>query len=130
MKKILLFVALLGAAGVTHAEWSQVGHSAKDMTLYVDHESRADSGHGTVVMWHLTDYAVMQEFEGRKFLSMKGQDEYDCSKDLSRELLHFWHPDPMGNSQMVHAVYKPTPWVQPEAGSLQRALMQLACKKK
>jgi hypothetical protein len=30
---------------------------------------------------------------------------------------------------MVHAAYVPTAWMKPEAGSVQRTLMQIACKK-
>lgn len=129
MKKYLLVVALVGLSSAAYADWTKVDYSASDMSLYIDNESRVDSGHGTMVMWHLTDYAASQSLGDKKFRSMKGKDEYDCSKDVSRELLHFWHPDAMGNSQMVHAAYVPTAWMKPEAGSLQRALMQIACKK-
>lgn len=129
MKKFLLLAALMGLTATAHADWSKVELSNSDMTLYIDAESRVESGHGTMVMWHLTDYATSQNLGDKKFRSMKGKDEYDCSKDVSRELLYFWHPDPMGNSQMVHAAYVPTAWMKPEAGSLQRALMQIACKK-
>lgn len=129
MKKFLLVAALVGLSSAAYADWTKVDYSASDMSLYIDNESRVDSGHGTMVMWHLTDYSASQILGDKKFRSMKGKDEYDCSKDVSRELLHFWHPDAMGNSQMVHAAYVPTAWMKPEAGSLQRVLMQIACKK-
>lgn len=129
MKKFLLLAALLSSTATAYADWSKVELSNSDMTLYIDTESRVESGHGTMVMWHLSDFATSQSLGDKKFRSMKGQDEYDCGKDVSRELLYFWHPDPMGNSQMVHAAYVPTAWMKPEAGSVQRTLMQIACKK-
>ena len=129
MKKFLFIAALLGLSSAAYADWSKVDHNGSDMALYIDVESRVDSGHGTMVMWHLSDYATSQSLGDKKFRSLKGQDEFDCGKDVSRELLYFWHPDPMGNSQMVHAAYVPTAWMKPEAGSVQRTLMQIACKK-
>lgn len=129
MKKFLLIASLFVLSSAAHADWSKVETNNSDLTLYVDYESRVDSGHGTMVMWHMTDYAIAQSLGDKKFRSMKGKDEYDCAKDVSRELLYFWHPDPMGNSQMVNAAYVPTAWLKPEAGSLQRELIQIACKK-
>jgi hypothetical protein len=130
IKKILLLTALFSTLSSAHADWSKIEHSDKQATLYVDFETRADSGRGTIVMWHLVDYAAPQDLGGKPFRSAKGQYEYDCAKDLSRELMYFWHPDPMGNSQMVNAAYVPTAWITPIAGSTERALMQLVCKPK
>lgn len=130
IKKFLLLMALSGMLGSAHADWSKITHGDKQATLYVDYETRADTGRGTIVIWHLADYAVPQDLDGKSYRSAKAQFEYDCSKDLSRELMYFLHPDPMGNSQMVHAAYKPSPWVTPIAGSIERTLMPIACKSK
>ena len=130
IKKILLLLALSAMLGSAHADWSKIEQSDKQVRLYVDYETRADSGRGTIVLWHLVDYAVPQNLDGKPFRSAKGQFEYDCVKDQSRELMYFWHPDPMGNSQMVNAAYKPTAWVTPVADSIERALMQLVCRPK
>ena len=130
MKNITLLLSLLCLYTSAHADWTKVEHAAKDPALYVDAETLKPSGHGTMVLWHLIDHAATQQFEGKNFRSMKGQDEYDCAKGASRELLHFWHTDPMGNSAMVHAAYVPTGWLAPAAGSTGDALLQIACKAK
>ncbi len=133
MKTIFLSVSLfftLFAAANAHADWVRVEHAGKELSLYLDPDTREDSGHGTTKMWHLLDYPVAQEIDGKAFSSMKGQDEYDCAKGLSRELLHLWHRDAMGNSQMVNAAYVPTAWLAPESGSVGQTLLQLACKAK
>ena len=130
IKKILLLMLMSGMIGSANADWSKIEHGDKQLTLYVDHETRADSGRGTLVIWHLADYAEPQNLDGKAYRSIKAQYEYDCVKDLTRELMYFWHPDSMGNSQMVHAAYYPGVWNTPIAGSIEHSMMQLVCKKK
>ena len=127
MKKILLLLTLFCAATAAHADWTRLEHADKTLTLYADMETRKDSGSGTILIWHLVDYQSSQDFEGKSFRSIKGQDEYNCAKGVSRELMHLWHKDTMGNSQMVQATYVPTAWLPPEAGSIRQTLMQTVC---
>lgn len=128
-KKILLLIALCACVGSSQAGWSKIEHSDNQLALYVDDESRTDRGHNMIVIWHLVDYAAPQDLNGKAFRSAKAQFEYDCNQDLTRVLMVFWHPDPMGNSQMVNAVYKPGAWSKPVAGSIERTLIQHVCKK-
>lgn len=129
MKNPLLpMLAMLTLAGAAHAEWTLVDHASKDVTLYVEKESHKPTGRGSVVMWHLVDYAAVQDYEGKPFRSIKGQDEYDCGKGLRRDMLHFWHQDGMGNSHTVQVTYTPGPWAAPSAGSIEYSLMRAACR--
>ena len=130
MKKILLLLTLFCAATAAHADWTRLEHADKALTLYADMDTRKDSGNGTVTIWHLVDYTTSQDFEGKSFRSIKGQNEYDCAKGVSRELMHLWHQDAMGNSQMVQATYVPTAWLPAEAGDIKQTLIQAACGKK
>lgn len=130
MKKFLLLLSLFCAATAAHADWTRLEHADKTLALYADTDTRKDSGNGTVLIWHLVDYQSAQDFEGKSFRSIKGQNEYDCTKGVSRELMHLWHRDSMGNSQLVQATYVPTAWLPPEAGSITQTLMQVACGKK
>ena len=131
MKKTLLPVlAALSLAGPAYAEWTRINHPSGDVTLYVEKESHKPTGRGSFVMWHLVDYATAQDYEGKPFRSIKGQNEYDCAKGLRRDMLHLWHQDAMGNSHMVQAAYKPGPWIAPSEGSIEHSLFRAACADK
>jgi hypothetical protein len=127
IKKLSLLVMLSGVVGWAHADWVRVEHSAKELHLYIDAETRQDSGHGSIVMWHLVDFNSDQDYNGKPFRSIKGQDEYDCGQGLRRDVFHLWHQDNMGASHMAHAAYKPGPWTTPSQGSVEQTLMRLAC---
>lgn len=127
MKKILLLLSLFCAVTVAHADWTRLDHADNSLTLYADMETRKDTGNGTVMLWHLADYQAPQSFEGKAFSSIKGQNEYNCAQGLSREMMHLWHQDKMGNSQLVQATYVPTAWLSPETGSIKQTLMHTVC---
>ncbi|MEY4467084.1 MAG: hypothetical protein RIR21_877 [Pseudomonadota bacterium] len=128
-KKLFCLLALCSVTGWVHADWSRVEHSSKELSLYVDSETRQDSGRGTIVLWHLVDFKSNQDLSGSPYRSIKGQDEYDCEKGVRRDMFHLWHQDSMGASTMVHAAYKPGPWTTPAQGSVEQTLMRLACSK-
>ena len=128
-KKLYLLLALCCVTGWVHADWSRIEHSSSELSLYVDSETRQDSGRGTIVLWHLVDFNANQDFSGAPYRSIKGQDEYDCEKGMRRDMFHLWHQDNMGASNMVHAAYKPGPWTTPTQGSVEQTLMRLACSK-
>jgi hypothetical protein len=129
-KHVSLLVMLFAMAGFARADWVRVDHSAKDLSVYIDAETRQDSGHGSIVMWHLVDFNANQDYGGKPFRSIKGQDEYDCEKGARRDVFHLWHEDSMGASNMVHAAYKPGPWTTPTQGSVEQTLMRLVCARK
>ena len=128
-KKFYLLFALCSVTGLVHADWSRIEHSSKELSLYVDSETRLDSGRGTIVLWHLVDFKANQDLSGSPYRSIKGQDEYDCEKGMRRDMFHLWHQDSMGASNMVHAAYKPGPWTTPTQGSVEQTLMRLVCSK-
>ncbi len=128
MKKILL-LALLGLSLSAHAGWTNVEFVGDEVTLHVDMATLKDTGHGTAEMWYVINYASVQKVDDKPFRSIKGQSEYDCAKGMSREMLHLWHIDPMGNNKLVQFSHAPNAWIVPEAGSIEQTLMQVACKR-
>lgn len=129
-KKILVLIAMAILAGAAHADWIRIEHGETSVSLYIDQDSRLPSGRGSIVMWHLVDYATAQDYEGKPFRSIKGQNEYDCGQGTRRDLLHLWHQEAMGNSHMVQAAYVPGPWTAPAEGSIEHTLLRVACLKK
>lgn len=130
MKRILLSVVLASAAAGAHADWTKVDHPSKELSLYIDRDTLKTAGVGIMQMWHLVDYGQAQQIDGKPFLSVKGQDEYDCDKQMRRDVLYLWHEGPMGNSHNVKAAYKPGPWTKPEPGSYDESLLAIACPAK
>lgn len=130
MKRILLSVVLASAAAGAHADWTKVDHPSKDFSLYIDRDTLKPAGVGIMQMWHMLDYAQAQQIDGKPFRSVKGQDEYDCDRQVRRDILYLWHDGPMGNSHNVKSAYKPGPWIKPEPGSPSEALLAVACPAK
>ncbi|MEY3720345.1 MAG: hypothetical protein RL618_864 [Pseudomonadota bacterium] len=128
MKKISLMLAALVMSAAAHADWSRIEHPSKEYALYIDKETLQPSGVGTILLWHLLDYTIAQDYDGKPYLSMKGQIEYDCEKGIKRDQMHLRHKDGMGNSNMVHVAYTPGPWGPPAAGTHEQTLMRLVCK--
>ena len=129
MKKIFATVTLALLATQAHADWVRVDHPSDQLAVYIDRDSLKSVGVGIVQMWHLYDYKAAQDLSGQAYMSVKGQDEYECDKGARRDMLSFYHTGGMGNNKMVQAVYKPGPWVKPEAGSVDEALVRIACAK-
>lgn len=130
MKKTLLTMLLACISVAAHADWTRMTHGATDFVLYVDHETRQDTGGGTVKLWHLVDYAAEQDLNGRPFRSIKAHDEYDCSRGMRRDIMHVWHADNMAGGMMLKAAYKPGPWSAPTESSIEQTLMRLVCTPK
>lgn len=127
MKKILLSVALLAAAASAHAEWQRIEAPFTDVTLYVNHETAKKTGERRVVLFHILDYKSLQERDGREFRSEMFSREYDCIKQSYSGKGHTWHKGQMGADKMVLFSEGSWYWAQPEAGSVDEALMKHAC---
>ncbi len=129
MKKIFATLSLALLATQAHADWARVDVAADQLAVYIDRDSIKTVGVGIVQMWHLYDYKAEQDLDGRPYMSVKGQDEYECDKGAHRHMLSFYHTGGMGNNKMVQAVYQPGPWVNPGAGSVDETLVRIACAK-
>ena len=128
MKAILLLMTLLGIAGAAHADWERIGAGPANAVLYKNAGSPERSGPDTIKLWHVVDYPADQDYEGKPFRSMKLNYEYDCSKQVLREWLRVLHKDGMGGGLTVYWTHDPWPWVKPEDGSVDAALLSATCK--
>lgn len=139
MKKILaalLFAATTTTTITAHAEWVKIESPSQDPVLYMDKAAAEKSGATTVKLWHVADYSVMQEHEGKPYRSIKANYEYDCGQGRFRELILIMHKEAMGNGQTVYwthgmwsLTHDPSTWLQPQAGSNEAALVVAACSK-
>ena len=128
MKSILLLMTLLGFSVAAHADWERMGSGTANPVLYKSAGNPERTGPDTFKLWHIVDYAADQDYEGKPFRSLKLNYEYDCSKRVLREWLRVLHKDGMGGGLTVYWTHGPWPWVKPEAGSVDEALLTSMCK--
>ena len=84
MHKLLIAALLAVFSTNVMAEWTKVSDT-DNFTNYADFSTIRKSGN-TVKMWDLIDFKVVQTLDGRHFLSMAGQDEFDCKAETTRQL--------------------------------------------
>lgn len=134
MKKILLSIFLAAAAATAHADWVRIAPSLQDPALYADRSAADKSVPNRIKLWNIIDYAAAQEHDGKLYRSARVNYEYDCDRGLFRELIRVLHKEPMGNGVTVywtHGLWNwgvgPGSWNQPEAGSVEAALLSGSC---
>jgi hypothetical protein len=128
----LLITLLVLSDGSAYAEWVIVekhNQSTGTMTVYVDPDTIHRNGN-LVTMWQLIDFKIMQG--GRsptRFSSTKIHKQFDCLEDRLRllALTDFWGN--MGTGDSSDAYIDGSHWVSVEPGSIDQALLELACNK-
>lgn len=130
MRSVSLFLMLSCASAVAHADWTRIDAPNKDVSLYVDRSTAEKSGPEMVKLWHVVDYASAQDYDGKPYRSLKLNYEYDCSKSVYREWLRVLHKEPMGGGLTVYWTHGPGPWIKPDEGSVDAALVAGSCTAK
>jgi hypothetical protein len=128
----LLITLLVLSGGPASAEWIAVetnNQLAGVMTVYIDPETIHRKGN-LVTMWQLIDFKTMQG--GRsptRFSSTKIHKQFDCLEHRLRllALTDFWSN--MGTGESADAYIDGSHWVSVEPGSIDQALLELACNK-
>lgn len=128
MKRMLLSVLLVACSAAAHADWVRLASSEKDPVLYKDDGAVEKTGPDTFKAWHIVDYAADQDHEGKPFRSVKLNYHYDCGKQMMSEMLQVKHRDAMGSGLTVFWTHGPWPWFNPDAGSVEHALLAAMCK--
>lgn len=81
MRKTLLLILLAVVSSSVSAEWVEVGGSdTENFTSYADPATIRKSDN-MVMMWSLLDYDTAHVHEGKTYLSIKAQFEYDCKDE-------------------------------------------------
>ena len=101
MKKLLLFFVLF-SAGFVHADWTPIASSLNDPKLYIDPDSIKTTIPGRPQVYHIANYAQIQNKDGKDFRSEMFRFEYDCEKSLFREIGHTWHKGEMATDMLVY----------------------------
>jgi hypothetical protein len=110
------------------ARWEMLGTSAANggMDLYLDRSTIHRSG-SVAQMWDLWDFKSAHAFEGKPFLSVRNQYEYDCAGMRRRMLVTRGFAQHMGRGTTVASSEDALAWEPIEASSLFVTHWKAAC---
>ena len=124
MKKLAIFLLLISSPA--WAGWKSIGEDDTG-TSYADPATIVKSG-TTAKMWSMFDYKAFQRMVEVGYFSQKAQVEYDCKDKQVRGLTLSLHAGHMGEGKVIYADETPHDWEAVEAGTLNEALLKIACK--
>ena len=119
--------ATAATAGVA---WVEIGSHTNNggIDIYAARSTISRSGN-LVKMWDMFDFKTTQVVEGKRFLSVKHQYEYNCKDERVRNLSVTAFTGHMGKGAVVDSGYTPMPWESVERGGVLDALRKFACGK-
>lgn len=115
---------------VSESGWENIGGNSEGMTLYIDRATIRR--HGDIAeMQHLYDFKTAETIDNsnKAYLSIKGNDEYNCKENQSRMLASSFHSENMGKGEALFSESNPGPWAAIASGSVDEALFKIACAK-
>jgi hypothetical protein len=121
-----LAICLLLISSPAWAGWKSIGEDDTG-TSYADPATIVKSG-TTAKMWSMFDYKAFQRMVEVGYFSQKAQVEYDCKGKQVRGLALFLHAEHMGEGKVIYADETPHDWETVETGTLNEALLKIACK--
>jgi hypothetical protein len=125
----LLITLLLLSSVPAYAGWVLTsGDDEAGLTVYVDPDTLLRKGN-LVKMWQLYDYKTVQAVAGDSLLSIKRQNEYDCTEERTRMLAYTWFSSNMGKGRVVYRTADEQQWEAIVPRSIDRALWKVACGK-
>jgi len=130
MRKVLLMVLLAVVSNSAVAEWAFVSGNRGVVTAYADLATIRKIGN-KVKMWSMYDYSAVQEgADGKSFLSIKFQDEYDCKEEKIIGLASSFFSENMNRGEVVYSSYSPSNWRPVAPGSINESMFKVACTKR
>lgn len=129
MRKAILVMLLIIASNGAMAEWEAIGTSSNGVVTYAEPSTIRRSG-DMVKMWSLYDYKTAGVVNGKLYLSIKAQDEYDCKDERSRTIYGSYHSGNMGRDGSHSRTNRPDDiWTPIPPGSAIELLWKIACGK-
>jgi hypothetical protein len=80
-------------------------------------------------MWVLLDFKTVQKLSGDKYLSIKGQQEYDCVGEQARFLTIQYLSKRMGNGAAIFKNTDPGDWYPVPSRGMTGILWKVACRR-
>ena len=124
-----LITLLVLSSAPACAEWVEVGDTGPGVTVYVNPDTIRRKG-DLVKMWHLLDNKISPKRVPEPYLSMKGQNHYDCAEERTRKLFEMYFSGNMGRGEQLYTNSDETRWEPIVPGSIGQVMWKFACGKK
>ena len=110
------------------AKWELLGTTAANggMDMYVDRATIRRSGN-LAQMWALWDFKAARSFEGKQFLSVRSNYEYDCAGKRMRMLSTRGFSNQMGRGSVVASSDSALAWEASGTNSVSMSHWKSAC---
>ena len=128
MRKTILIMLLAVVSSSAAADWVYLGGN-DTITFYADPTTIRKAGN-VVKLWNLFDLKTAQLVNGKRYMSTKGQTEYDCKEERTRELYASFHSGNMARGEIVElASNMASSWTPVAPRSISEDLWKFACGK-
>jgi len=127
VKRLAWTALLVLASGHAAADWVSLG-DVGDAELFVDRTTIVRSG-DTVKMWSVSNLKAPHSANGATYVSLKRQDEFDCTGSRMRGLQISAHPQPLGEGQAVASEKGSGAWTAVTPQAINEILWKIACAK-
>lgn len=134
MCRMILMMLLAVVSSSAAAEWVKVDSNTPHGSLNINYDTYADpatirKAGKRVKMWVLFDNKTVSIVDGKPFMSVKSQAEYDCEEEKFKTLYLFFHAEKMGRGGMVLSRPGPDKWGVIPPDSVSETLLEIACGK-
>ncbi len=131
MRKVIWMVLLAVVSSSAIAEWIKVGNDEDGVTIYANHATIRKAGN-RVKIWSMYDLTKPESAaNGKQYLSLKIQTEFDCKAEQLRELYYSNYSKNMGWGDLVFNYREPdsVKWKPLVPESINEALWKYVCGK-
>jgi hypothetical protein len=114
-----------GTPAVAVAGWVAVD-VGDTVTSYVDPSTIRRTG-DMVKLWGLNDNKSADTLEGKRYMSYRWHNEYNCADQRSRSLYHSAHAGSMGRGEVIFLGAGDHQWTPVAPGSVGARILKIAC---
>ena len=132
MRKGIFLMLLAIMCSAEAAEWVLVGENSPNGNIGVHYDTYANPSTIRKVgsraqMWILFNNKTASVVNGRSFMSVKSQTEYDCKEEKSRALYYSFHVGSMGTDGLIFRNPEIGEWEPIAPDSISDSLWRVAC---
>ncbi len=126
-RQIAAVIILMLGLSSAWAGWQLIGET-RESILYIDLDTMEKNG-SFVKADSFQDFHKMQSLAGQSYFASKTRSEYDCAKNLMRQIEFSIFPENMGSGGALFTENKTQDWIPVPAGSSAESIWKTACGK-
>ena len=129
MRRLIVAITLTVLSNCALAEW--IKFDGDNITIgYTDPQTNIKTGN-MLKVWYLYDRKVPDMVSnGKPYMSIKVQTEYDCANKMKRDVYASFHSKNMGQGTTIFSHSSPREWGTISVGSTEEFILTTACGEK